>query len=317
MKPDDKNKKRSFTDYSTISLKGMAMGAVELLPGISGGTVAFVTGVYEELLDTIKGALPAFKQLFGKKSFKQRIVDFWTAINGNFIVALILGIVTAIALTANLVSYVKEHFPVPFFAFIFGLVMASVVLMHKKVEKWTWICYLLGVVGLGLALLLPVQPQNSSTIVPLWYLFLCGCLASCAYILPGTSGTFILLLMGAYSTFLLALKTLDVPYIVAFFGGALTGLITFSSVLSWLLKKYHDWLVALLTGFVVGSLKIIWPWKATICEDMPVANAYENVCKTTNALPNEMITEAIIACMIGVILVLGIEFIAKRLTKKG
>ena len=300
MKLDNNTKKRSLTDYSLISLKGMAMGVVEFLPGISGGTIAFITGIYEELLNTIKGALPAFKQLLGKKTFKQRISDFWIAINANFILALLLGIVVAIAATAGVVKYLLINHTIPFYAFVFGLVMASVVLVYKKVYKWTWVCYLLGVVGMCLALLLPVQPHDSTTIVPMWYLFFCACLASCAFILPGTSGTFVLLLMGAYYTYVQAINTLNLPYIVIICVGCLTGLIAFSSLLSWLLKNYHDYLVALLTGFIVGSLKIIWPWKS----------------EATNALPNAMIAEAAIACLVGIVIVLGIEFVAKRLSNK-
>jgi len=300
----NERKKRSLSDYSIISLKGMAMGTVELLPGISGGTIAFVTGVYEELLDTIKGALPALKQLFGKKSFKQRIFDFWAAVNGNFVVALILGIAIAMVATASIVNYTKLNYPIPFYAFVFGLIMASVVLVYKKVWKWTWGCYLLGIVGMCLALLLPIQPHDTTTIVPLWYLFICACLASCAFILPGTSGAFVLLLMGAYNTFTTAIGTLNITHLAVIGAGCLTGLISFSSILSWLLKKYHDWLVALLTGFIVGSLKIIWPWKTTIYG------------KVENTLPNDMITEAIIACIAGIVIVLGIEFIANFLNKK-
>ncbi|MCL2681875.1 MAG: DUF368 domain-containing protein [Bacteroidales bacterium] len=321
--------KRSFSDYASLSLKGMAMGAVEFLPGISGGTIAFVVGIYEELINTIKGVLPAFKQLFGKKTFKQRISNFWTALNGNFILVLILGMVIAIGATASAVKYMLAHYPIPFYAFVFGLVIASVVLVYKKVSKWTWACYLLALVGISLAWLLPIQAHGTTTIVPLWYLFICAVLASCAFILPGTSGTFVLLLMGAYYTFVNAVNTLDIAYIAVFAAGCLTGLILFSNFLSWLLKKYHDLTVALLTGFIIGSLRIIWPWKVSTtfylsAKGIPYPNPPVNVLPSTWEFnmaygynpPSAMTKEAIMACVFGIVLVFGIQLIAKQFSKK-
>jgi len=313
MKFNNSTKKRSLTDYSLIGLKGMAMGAVELIPGISGGTIAFITGIYEEMLNTIKGALPAFKQLLGKKTFKQRIADFWTALNGNFIVALGLGIVIAVIITASAVKYAMLHYNIPFYAFIFGLILASIVFVYKKVSKWTLACFALGIVGFGLAFLLPVQEHSispavqeltgSTLIVPCWYFFICAFLASLAFIVPGTSGTFVLLLMGAYGTWTTALTGGDFLYIGLFCAGCLTGLIVFSNPISWLLKKYHDWTGALLTGFIVGALRLIWPWQTIIDK------------KVANALPDAMIAEAAIACIVGIAIVLGIEFVAKRLNR--
>ncbi|MCL2413224.1 MAG: DUF368 domain-containing protein, partial [Bacteroidales bacterium] len=165
--------KRSFLDYATLGLKGMAIGAVEFLPGISGGTIAFVVGIYYELLNTIKGALPAFKQLFGKKTFKQRITDFWTAFNGNFVVVLILGMIIAIAATVSVVRHMLTNYPIPFYAFVFGLIVASIVLVYKKVSKWTPLCYVLSAVGFGLAVLLfPISSIEHNVIVPVWYFFI-------------------------------------------------------------------------------------------------------------------------------------------------
>jgi putative membrane protein len=284
-----------------VFIKGMAMGAVEFLPGISGGTIAFVTGIYEELLNTIKGAFPALKQLFGKKSFKQRISDFWITLNGNFLLSLTLGIGIAILLTAKVVKLSVANYPVIFGAFVFGLVVASIALVYKKVFKWTWVCYLLGAVGIGLALLLPNTSVVGQEIVSAPFFFICAVLAACAFILPGTSGTFVMVLMGAYWTLTTAMADGNLTYIAIFVVGVLTGLVVFSNMVSWLLKKWHDWTVALLTGFIVGSLKIIWPWKTEVGGGIK------------NAFPNEMIAGAILACIFGVILVLGIELLAKRL----
>jgi putative membrane protein len=322
-------KKRSLLDYTMLSLKGMAVGAVEFLPGISGGTIAFVIGIYQELLNTIKGALPAFKQLYGKKTFVQRITDFWTALNGNFIVVLILGMLIAIVATISLVKHMLEQYPIVFYAFVFGLIVASVVLVYKKISKWTLTCYLLCLVGVSLAMLLPVgtieavkSAGGALEKVPVWYFFICSMVASMAFLMPGTSGTFVMVLMGGYATQITTFHALDVTYIATFVLGCLTGLILFSNFLSWLLKKYHDLTVALLTGFIIGSLKVIWPWKKTVCETVEtyftgVLMSVDEVCVTAgNARPNEMTVEAIIACVVGIVLVLGIELIAKMVSKK-
>ncbi|MDR1950594.1 MAG: DUF368 domain-containing protein, partial [Bacteroidales bacterium] len=220
--------KRSLLDYATLSLKGMAVGAVEFLPGISGGTIAFVIGIYQELLNTIKGALPAFKQLFGKKTFKQRIVDFWIALNGNFIVALALGMLIAIAATISVVKHMLEQYPIVFYAFVFGLIMASVVLVYKKVSKWTFTCYVLCLVGVGLALLLPVgtveaikSAGGTLAKIPVWFFFICSIVASWAFILPGTSGTFVMVLMGGYATQITTFAAFDITYIATFVVGCL------------------------------------------------------------------------------------------------
>ncbi|MCL2027134.1 MAG: DUF368 domain-containing protein [Bacteroidales bacterium] len=308
-------KKRSLLDYAVLSLKGMAVGAVEFLPGISGGTIAFVIGIYQELLNTIKGALPAFKQLFGKKSFIQRITDFWTAFNGNFVVALAFGMIVAIAATVSLVKHLLVNYPLPFYGFVFGLIIASIVLVSKKIRRWTWVCYALSAVGIAIAFALPIQPHDTSTIVPLWYFFICSALASCAFIMPGTSGTFVLLLMGAYHTLVVAIKDFNVTYIAVYIAGCLTGLVAFSNVLSWLLKRYHDKVVALMTGFIIGSLRIIWPWKKTVCEGIDADGV--SLCETVgNALPNEMVVVTATTCVAGIIIVLGIELIAKQFSKK-
>jgi putative membrane protein len=297
--------KRSVKDYLLISLKGMSMGAVEPLPGISGGTVAFVTGVYEEFLNTIKGAFPALKELLGGKPFRQRVTDFWTAANGAFIVALGSGMVVAAVAVATVAKQMQDRHPVLFYGFIFGLVAASAVLVYKKVGVWTWPCYALGAAGIGLALLLPVKPLATGELVPLWYLFICACVAACAFLLPGTSGSFFLLLSGAYYTFTSAVAEFNIPQLAVLGAGVLTGMVAFSNFLSWLLKNHHDKTVAFMTGFIVGSLKIIWPWKAEIAQ------------RTVNAPPDSAtLPGALAACLIGIVFVLGIECAANALAKK-
>jgi len=302
--------KRTLSEYMGIGVKGLAMGLVEPLPGISGGTVAFVTGVYEEFLGTIKGAFPALKQLLGKKPFVQRIADFWAAVNGNFIVALGAGMGVGVVSIVKVANYMRMNHTSLFAAFIFGLIVASIVLVYKKVEKWTWVCYLLALVGFGLASQLPVQSllpiqslEGDVPLIPLGYMFIYSCVAACAFLLPGTSGSFFLVILGAYGTLLDSIDKFLVPYLAVIGAGMLTGMVAFSSFLSWLLKRYHDWTVAMMTGFIVGSLRIIWPWKAGVAPDV------------RNVLPqmDAAFVWAVLACVVGVAIVLGIDFAAKRL----
>ncbi len=301
--------KHSLLGYILITLKGFAMGTADLIPGVSGGTIAFITGIYDEFVNSIKSILPAIGQLLGKnKSFKQRIVDFWTTLNGNFFLALLPGIALAMVLLAKFVKFMLSDYKIPTYAFFFGLILASIVLLYKKIPKWTWNCVLFAIIGIGLALLLPLPEAMSSeggTEVSLGYLFICSCIAICAFILPGISGSFVMMLMGAYHTYLTAIETLNVLYLSVMVSGFVIGLVAFSNVLSWLLKHYYNLTVALLTGFIVGSLHIIWPWKA----------AAQNVLPATYG-ENAMLTEAIIGCIIGLVFVLGVEFIAAKLSKK-
>jgi putative membrane protein len=237
--------------------------------------------------------------------------------------------VVAIVATVNLTKYMLEQYPIIFFAFVFGLIVASVVLVYKKVSKWTLTCYLLCLFGVGLAWLLPAETAQAAKSaggifenVPLWYFFVCAMVASWAFILPGTSGTFVMVLMGGYHTLVNVFHAFDIAYIAVYAFGCIFGLIVFSNFLSWLLKRYYDFTVALLTGFIIGSLKVIWPWKEKVCNVIFVFDAYgvpwpEEVCRIVgNARPEGMVTEAAIACALGLVIVLGIEFIARKIPKK-
>ena len=261
---------RSLKDYGLITLKGLGMGAADVIPGVSGGTIAFITGIYEELLDTIKGVnLDALKMLR-----KSGLKAFWQAINGNFILALFLGIGISLVSLAKVFEYLLEHHPIQLWSFFFGLIVASVWLVGKQVKSW-------GVVPIAGIIAGSVAAYFITTITPtqgtdsLWYLFMCGTIAITAMILPGISGSFILLLLGAYQTVLGtlsgivdALKDGDTSTLgdhglklSVFAIGCLVGLLSFSRLLSWMFKKAHDLTIAILTGFLIGSLNKIWPWK--------------------------------------------------------
>lgn len=242
-----------------IAARGLAMGAADVVPGVSGGTIAFITGIYEELIGTISNVnLSLFKTL---KS--DGVKAFWTQLNGNFIVALFAGIIVSIASLANLISYLLENFPILVWSFFFGLVLASIQLMAKQVKKWNVSTILGFIIGTAIAywitILPPIQQADAS-----WYIFLSGAIAICAMILPGISGSFILLLLGSYQTVLTAVKEIDLMKIAIFGVGCIVGLLSFSRLLKWMFKSYEFVTIAVLSGFLLGSLNKLWPWKEVI-----------------------------------------------------
>ncbi|MDB4534548.1 DUF368 domain-containing protein [Vicingaceae bacterium] len=302
---------RSIKDYVFLSLKGIAMGAADVVPGVSGGTIAFITGIYEELLNTINSVnLDALKKLK-----TEGLKSFWKHINGNFIVALFLGIVISIASLAKLITYLMANEAVLLWAFFFGLIISSIYLVGKKIKKWD-ISKVIGlIIGTGFAfyitLLPPIENPNA-----LWYVFLSGAIAICAMILPGISGSFILLLLGSYELVLTSIKDLKLTIIAVFASGCIVGLLSFSKLLSWMFKKYHDLTIAILTGFLIGSLNKIWPWKETIStrinshgETVPFIQ--NNVFPSDFSGDNQLIF-AIIMALIGLGFILLLERVASK-----
>ena len=252
--------KRSLKDYIIISLKGMAMGAADVVPGVSGGTIAFISGIYEELLNSIS----SFKFSLISVLKNEGIKAVWKKINGRFLLALFIGICFSVLSLAKLIENLLENHPILIWSFFFGLVLASIIFIAKQIKLWNIKCYLYLIFGLIFAYYIttlnPVITQNSSP----WFLFLAGMVAICAMILPGISGSFILVLLGAYKPILNAINTKDFFSIIIFMAGAVLGLLTFSRVLKWLFSKYKNYTLALLIGFIAGSLNKIWPWKETI-----------------------------------------------------
>jgi len=262
-----------FMEYFFIFLKGFAMGAANVIPGVSGGTIAFITGIYERLIDALKSFdLKAIAYLlkFDLKGFAKH-VDF------AFLAALGLGVVSSILTLAKVLKFAFEHYPTMVWAFFFGLIFASIFSVGKMVKHWGGTQIVSLIVGLaaavGLAFMTPAAPNSH----PL-YLGICGVAAMCSMIIPGISGSFVLLLMGNYKLIMLdAVDNLrqmnfaeSLPLLIPVGVGAVLGLIALSHVLSWLFKRYHDVAVSLIAGFVAGSLMIIWPWKLPIySEEIP------------------------------------------------
>lgn len=248
--------KKSFI---AITARGLAMGAADVVPGVSGGTIAFITGIYEELIDTISAVNLGLLKTLKKEGLKA----FWTKLNGNFIVALFSGILISVASLAKLISYLLDNHVILVWSFFFGLVTASIHLVGKQVKKWnlaTVLAFCIGtVIAFWITILPPMQQAEAS-----WYIFISGAIAICAMILPGISGSFILLLLGSYTTIINAIKEFDLLKIITFAFGCLIGLLSFSRLLKWMFKKFEDITIAVLTGFLLGSLNKLWPWKKII-----------------------------------------------------
>ncbi|MFZ5429431.1 MAG: DUF368 domain-containing protein [Bacteroidota bacterium] len=250
---------RSVKDYLMISVKGIAMGAADVVPGVSGGTIAFITGIYEELINSIKSVNPASLKLL----FRGRWKEFWKVINGNFLISLLAGIFISILSLARVIRFLLETYPVLVWSFFFGLIVASAIFVVRYVKKWNLGVAVTAIAGVAIAWIITVMtPAEANT--TWWFIFISGAIAICAMILPGISGSFILVLMGMYKFILEAVGNFNIPVVLLFLAGAAIGIISFSNVLSWLLRKYHDLTIGLLAGFMIGSLNKVWPWKNVV-----------------------------------------------------
>lgn len=246
-------------NYFSTFLKGMAMGAADVVPGVSGGTIAFITGIYDTLLESIRRINPKLLTIWKRDGFKAA----FNHINGFFLIALFGGVLTSIATLAKLISWLLVAHPIPLWSFFFGLILISVFHILKQIEQRSLSRLVFLLLGMAFAYSITVvQPlQMDPTSVNI---VLAGAIAICAMILPGISGSFILLLLGMYAPVLGAVKSFDVAVIALFMSGCVLGLLTFSHVLSWLLKRFRDFTLVFLTGLMIGTLPKIWPWKETL-----------------------------------------------------
>ena len=236
------------------------MGAADVVPGVSGGTIAFISGIYEELLSSISGINIANLKLLKKEGFKAA----WKAINGNFLLALLSGIFISIVSLAQLISWLLENKPILVWSFFFGLVLASILYVAKQLTKWNAVTIILLILGAIAAYIITTLQPAISESSSLLFFFFAGSLAICAMILPGISGSFILVLLGAYKPVLDAIHNRDVKLLGVMSFGAVVGLLSFSKVLRWLFDHHKNYTLAVLTGFILGSLNKIWPWKETL-----------------------------------------------------
>lgn len=302
--------KRSIKDYMVISVKGMAMGAADVVPGVSGGTIAFISGIYEELLTTISNInLSIFKTLKN-----EGIKATWVKINASFLLALLTGVAISVVSLAKGISFLLATKPILVWAFFFGLVLASIFYVGKQIDKWRLqeigVLVLACLVAYYITIVKPMVSDEAS----LLFLFLAGALAICAMILPGISGAFILVLLGAYETILNAVHARDLQIIAIVGVGAITGLLTFSRVLKFLFANYKNITLAGLTGFIIGSLNKIWPWKETLTtrinsKGLTVPVLQKSVLPANYSGESELLL-AVILALVGFALILGMEKLA-------
>lgn len=294
---------RKLKDYAVLALKGMGMGAADVVPGVSGGTIAFIVGIYDELIDSIKSVNLKNLKLF----FSGKFAEFFRNINAGFLFSVLLGIGISVFSLAKIITWLLVAYPVLVWSFFFGLVLASAWSVSKDIKEWNWKTILSFLAGIGVAFYITVATP-AETPSNLLFIFLCGAIAICAMILPGISGSFILVLLGKYQFIMEAVKSVDLVIIAVFGAGACVGITSFSRILSYALKHFRNITLAVLTGFMLGSLNKVWPWKEII--EGNGGTQFEQ-----NVLPNAYITEAVVLMLVGFFLVYFLEKVFSQSSK--
>ncbi|MDG1485984.1 MAG: DUF368 domain-containing protein [Porticoccaceae bacterium] len=298
-----------------LFLKGLAMGAADVVPGVSGGTIAFISGIYIELINSIKSLnIKALKVLR-----HQGLAAAWQHINGNFLAVLLAGVFTSLFSLAQVMQYLLARYPLPLWSFFTGLIVGSVIYLLRQHPPSLAVDKGLFVLGIALAYGLSIAPatalEGDHTTM-----FFAGTIALCAMILPGISGSFILVLLGLYPVFIGAIANVQLDILLVFGSGGILGLMAFSRLLSWLLDNYQTMVIALMCGFLVGSLNIIWPWKL-VTESVLSHSGKTIVLASENLLPGQfaelvdqdpLTSICILASIFGLLLVLGLEYVGSR-----
>lgn len=327
---------KSLLSYIGIAVKGACMGAADVIPGVSGGTIAFIMGIYDRFV----GAIAAINAEALKLLLRGRLREFWKHIDGSFLLSLILGIGISVVGLAGLMQMLLADFPIQTWAFFFGLIVASSIFILRGISGWAWkdggFLVLGAVMGVVICTLSPTQTPDS-----LWFIFLSGAIAICAMILPGISGSFILLILGKYQYIMGTITTLvgnigalwgsseasstlfwESLAVMAVFGvGAVVGILGFSKFLHWLLARWNKETLIVLAGFIIGSLVKVWPWSNT---EAIVRSQFPEVADLAEAaeiaryqsLIDPQIWSAVIFAIVGFCLVSGIEIIGKFIAKK-
>lgn len=296
---------RTIKDAVILFLKGICMGSADIIPGVSGGTIAFITGIYDDLLNAIRSFGKNFFCDFFTFNWKQALAESHI----RFLVVLLLGIGIAIITFAQIIHFLLDNYPVQTSGFFFGLILASVFAVGKNVEKWKpliWVCFIIGIiVATWIVNLIPVQTPES-----LWFIFICGVIAICAMILPGVSGAFLLLILGKYvyitATLTNPFTLHNITIIIVFALGCVLGIMAFSRVLGFFLTRLRQQTLGLLTGLVLGGIQKIWPWQTGDTS----GNFFANM-----ALPQSFSSEVvltIILMIVGFLLVFGLERLANK-----
>ena len=284
-----------------VAAKGFAMGAANVIPGVSGGTIALLTGIFNELIGALNALLTpkAWKLLF-KGNFR----EFWEYIHGTFLLWLGAGVVASVFSLAKLMEYVLSHHPVQTWAFFFGLILVSAVFMladlkGKKAVDVLWLA-IGAAMGAAICLLSPSTTPDAP-----WFIAICGAIAICTMILPGISGSFILVLLGKYDYIMGAVSNLDIPVLAVFAVGCVVGIVAFSKILHWLIAHFEKQTLLVLIGFTVGSLVKVWPWADKA--------AYQAANALTGCPEGELhILSAIICALVAAASVIVLEVLAHR-----
>ncbi|HIF9444754.1 TPA: DUF368 domain-containing protein [Photobacterium damselae] len=296
-------------------LKGMAMGAADVVPGVSGGTIAFITGIYDTLLESIRRINPKLISVLKEKGLK----GAFEHVNGAFLVALFAGILTSIFTLARFITWMLHTHPIPLWSFFFGLIIVSVIHMLKQVDRWALTRFIAVILGAAFAYGITVVNPVSMDPTPV-NIVIAGAIAICAMILPGISGSFILLLLGMYAPILGAAKSMDVVTLGLFAMGCVVGLLTFSHVLSWILRNYRDIALTFLTGLMIGTLGKIWPWKETLTwrinshgEQVPLVEQNLSPFNFEHVTGQPaLLGYAVVAMILGIAIVWGLEKFAQH-----
>ena len=303
---------RTVKEYIVIGFKGIAMGAADVVPGVSGGTIAFISGIYEELLGSVSSVNFSLFKTLQKQGFKAA----WKQLNGNFLVALLSGIFISIVSLSKIIKWLLENEPILLWSFFFGLVLASVFYIGKQIEKWNLKMGVLGMIGVVFGYMITILPATNTSDISYIFLIFSGAIASCAMILPGISGSYILLLIGIYPVVMTAITERNVTILSAIAIGVVIGLLSFSKLLKWLFTHYKQEMLVVLTGIMLGSLNKVWPWKKTV-------SIYLDSHGETKPLLEQSISPflfdgdaqliwAIIMSVIGFVLILFMEKLASK-----
>lgn len=303
---------RTIKDYLVIGFKGIAMGAADVVPGVSGGTIAFISGIYEELLGSISSVNFSLVKTLKNEGFKAA----WRQVNGNFLAALLSGIFISIVSLSKIIKWLLENEPILLWSFFFGLVLASIFYIGKQIEKWNFKIGILGIIGVVFGYVITILPATNTSDISYAFLIFSGAIASCAMILPGISGSYILLLIGIYPVVMTAITERNVTILSAIAIGVVIGLLSFSKLLKWLFAHYKQEMLVVLTGIMLGSLNKVWPWKKTV-------STYLDSHGETKPLLEQSISPfsfegdaqliwAIVMSVIGFVLILFMEKLASK-----
>ena len=320
--------RKLFPDYLIITLKGLAMGAADVVPGVSGGTIAFISGIYQELIDSINNVNVSALKTLKKDGLKAA----WEQVNGSFLLALLTGIGISILTFSKVITHLLETQPILVWSFFFGLIIASITLIWKEITSWKLVDILFLLIGITVSYYITIARPVSSP-DSYWYLFLSGFIAIIAMILPGISGAFILLLMGSYETVIGTINTFREGLTTAnseiltqallklgvFAVGAVIGLKSFSKILHWMFEHHKNTTLTLLVGFMVGSLNKVWPWKEVletrINSHGEVVPYIDKSILPQNFDGDPKIVMAIVLAILGFVLIFGMEKMASKLGK--